>query len=100
MMLHAIGLKCLLPAFSCLQVANQQEIAAGAESEIEIRAASVVAVELLKDAANTKLQQQRGQQGEQQANLLSIQLDWWLWHEGERMRKEHPPHHRTRTIYY
>eukprot|EP00775_Hariotina_reticulata_P004050 gene4050-4297_t len=33
-------------------------------------------------------------------SLLSIQLDWWLWHEGEKMRAQHPPHHRTWTIYY
>lgn len=83
-----------------LQVASQQELPAGSESEIEIRAASVVAVEMLKNAANEKLQPKQSQQGNQEAQLLSIQLDWWLWHEGERLRQEHPPHHRTRTIYY
>ncbi len=30
----------------------------------------------------------------------AIQLDWWLWEVGERERHRHPPHHRTRTIYY
>uniref|UniRef100_A0A383VZK3 Queuosine 5'-phosphate N-glycosylase/hydrolase n=1 Tax=Tetradesmus obliquus TaxID=3088 RepID=A0A383VZK3_TETOB len=104
------------------QVEAKQEVASGSEAEVELRAASIVAVELLKDAANAQLQQ-RQQQGEQQQQqqqqqqqrdaaskeqqpaegapqLLSIQLDWWLWSEGERMRTQHPPHHRTRTIYY
>lgn len=30
----------------------------------------------------------------------AVQLDWWLWHEGERERERHPPHHRTLTIFY
>ncbi|KAF6259077.1 hypothetical protein COO60DRAFT_1270304 [Scenedesmus sp. NREL 46B-D3] len=74
------------------QVEGMQELASGSEAEIELRAASIVAVELLKDAANAQLLQP--------PQLLSIQLDWWLWHEGERMRAQHPPHHRTMTIYY
>jgi hypothetical protein len=83
-------------------------------------------VELLKEAANKQLQQQHArrdssglgekhatnlvqqqQQQQQQSehqthppSLLSIQLDWWLWHEGEKMRAQHPPHHRTWTVYY
>lgn len=76
-----------------LQVDARLEIAAGSSAEVEIRAASIVAVELLKNAANSKLQQQ-------QQPLLSIQLDWWLWAEGERMRAQHPPHHRVWTVYY
>eukprot|EP00879_Flechtneria_rotunda_P010953 GHRR01011445.1.p1 GENE.GHRR01011445.1~~GHRR01011445.1.p1 ORF type:complete len:355 (+),score=124.50 GHRR01011445.1:793-1857(+) len=108
------------------QVDSQHEVVAGSEQELEIRAASVVAVELLTDAVNQRVLQQQqqpeapsaaelqqpshrnqlAQAGLQAVNtqpskqLLSIQLDWWLWEEGERMRAEHPPHHRTWTIYY
>lgn len=91
------------------QVHSGKELPSGSEEEVEIRAASIMAVEQLKHAAN-KLLQQRHEQTQQQEDgdeggersafqLLSIQLDWWLWAEGERMRSEHP-HHKTWTIYY
>lgn len=91
-------LHCMLP----LQVDSGQEIPSGSEEELEIRAASIVAVEQLKDAANKLLQVQHQAEdsGSAEASqLLSIQLDWWLWQEGERMRSDHP-HHKTWTIYY
>ena len=108
-----------LLTYSCclLQVDGKQEIAAGSEEELELRAASIHAVELLRQAVQSEQlaqavhspeqghregQANAGQQQQQQQErqLLSIHLDWWLWEEGERMRKEHPPHHRTWTIYY
>jgi len=97
-------------------VDSKQELAAGCPEESAIRAASIVAVERLKERVNGRLAQQEaaaahqagagrgaapaagGEGGGEQ--LLSIHLDWWLWNEGERMREQHPPHHRTRTIYY
>jgi ATP/maltotriose-dependent transcriptional regulator MalT len=48
------------------QVESKQEVASGSEAEVELRAASIVAVELLKDAANTQLLQRQGQQQQQQ----------------------------------
>jgi hypothetical protein len=30
----------------------------------------------------------------------AVQIDWWLWHQGEKSRHSHPPHHRTMTIFY
>lgn len=30
----------------------------------------------------------------------SVQLDWWLWKQGEANIANHPPHHRTLTIFY
>jgi hypothetical protein len=68
------------------QVESKQEVASGSEAEVELRAASIVAVELLKDAANTQLQQRQQQQqqegrtsqGQQPdagtSQLLSIQV--------------------------
>lgn len=120
---------------SDMQVDSGQIIPSGSEEEIELRAASVLAVEQLKHAANALLQAQHCQgQAQQQEGpsssaavaassaqdaagatersakvssssadevpqLLSIQLDWWLWQEGERERSKHP-HHKTWTIYY
>lgn len=100
----------------CMQVSSGEELPAGSEEELEIRAASIVAVERLKEAANVLLQarstdeQQEGAQqpgtlssqagsSKEAPQLLSVQLDWWLWQEGERVRSEHP-HHKTWTIYY
>lgn len=117
------------------QVDSGQIIPSGSEEEIELRAASVLAVEQLKQAANALLQARHHPgQGQQQGcpsssadapansagdaagvaerstdmpsssaegvpQLLSIQLDWWLWQEGECERSKHP-HHKTWTIYY
>jgi hypothetical protein len=61
----------------------------GSEEEVEIRAATIVAVE--------KLQQSLHRRGR---DLLAIEVDWLLWQWGESMKDEIPPHHRTLTIYY
>lgn len=37
---------------------------------------------------------------ERRMSPYAVQLDWWLWHQGERDRKQHPPHHRTLTVFY
>jgi Potential Queuosine, Q, salvage protein family len=88
------------------QIDAQIELPAGSEGEVEIRAASVVAVERLRDAVEALMQgaaeqqQQQQQEQQQQTKLLSIHLDWALWTQGEKQRDVDPPHHRTRTIYY
>ena len=33
-------------------------------------------------------------------NFLSIHIDYVLWNQGEIMRKDIKPHHRTLTIFY
>jgi hypothetical protein len=85
-----------------MQVESGHELPSGSSEELEIRAASVLAVEQLKQAANKLLsaQHQGHQQGSTAAfQLLSVQLDWWLWQEGERRRSQ-DAHHKTWTIYY
>lgn len=67
-----------------MQVDSKVELPAGSEEECEIRAASIVAVEMLKDLANVELelQQRRLQQGQVQQQqqprcspgVLSIQV--------------------------
>jgi len=66
-------------------------LAAGSAQELEIRAATVQAVELMRAEV---------QRVTQQPLLLSLQIDNLLWERGEAMLAELPPHHRTLTVYY
>ena len=65
---------------------------AGGDAEVEIRAATVQAVEALRAAV------QRERPSCQPP--LAIHLDWRLWALGESARDTLPPHHRTCTIFY
>eukprot|EP01012_Entosiphon_sulcatum_P041562 TRINITY_DN55419_c0_g1_i1.p1 TRINITY_DN55419_c0_g1~~TRINITY_DN55419_c0_g1_i1.p1 ORF type:complete len:330 (-),score=57.11 TRINITY_DN55419_c0_g1_i1:86-1051(-) len=71
------------------KVDAKEEIPAGSEQEIEIRAATVVAVERLRDALA-----KRGQ------TITAVEVDWILWGRGEAQRDSIKPHHRTLTIFY
>ena len=71
------------------RVDSKTEIASGSEEEIEIRAATVVAVE--------KLHQALVGFG---ISVLVIELDWLLWQRGEEAKDQLRPAHRTKTIYY
>ena len=72
------------------QVLGRNEIIAGSAQELEIRAATVQCVEMMKREIIQKNQQP----------LLSLQLDNLLWERGESQLAALPPHHRTLTIYY
>lgn len=65
----------------------QVEIPPGSAWEAEIRAASIVAVEHLREALAVP-------------GLTSVTLDWALWEMGEAQRFTSAPHHRVRTIFY
>lgn len=102
------------------QVDSLQQLQPGSSEEVEIRAATVVAVEHIRQAIASRLAgggddyaRQRAcspSSGRIQAPPASadaaalgptaVQLDWWLWEQGERNRHRHRPHHRTLTIYY
>lgn len=71
------------------KIKNYQEIPYGSEEESEIRGASVLLVE--------KLRQKFSQRG---ININSVEIDWLLWNWGERMKDDILPHHRTLTIFY
>jgi hypothetical protein len=58
--------------------------------EVEIRACSVLAVEIMRE----HLQKQS------ERKVLAIEVDWFLWELGENNLSTLPPHHRTLTIYY
>lgn len=74
----------------CNRIDALEEIPFGSEEEVEIRAATVVAVERLH-----KLLVAKGV-----SNLLVIEVDWLLWQKGEVLKDDLFPHHRTLTIYY
>jgi Queuosine salvage protein len=64
-------------------------LAAGSEEEVEIRAHTVWAVELMRQEL-----QKLGR------TYNAYELDWWLWESSQHMAGEVKPYHRTRTIYY
>ena len=78
-------------------VAARREITAGSEWEVEIRAASVMAVEQLRLAIFKGI---RDVKEKEKTFLAPVQLDWWLWGAGEAVRATAPPHHRTLSIFY
>lgn len=69
------------------QVDLGELIAAGSEEEIEIRAMTIYAVEMLRS-----MLRKNG------VSLTSVELDWILW--GRTRSLESPPHHCTITTYY
>ncbi|EEY70508.1 uncharacterized protein PITG_05926 [Phytophthora infestans T30-4] len=70
-------------------VDSKAEIPAGSEMELEIRAATIQAVELIHKQMVTKGHR-----------LKVIELDWLLWQIGEDNKEDLLPHHRTWSIYY
>ena len=70
------------------RVDNRELIAAGSEEEVEIRAATIWACELLRRAML-----RHGQQ------TTAAEIDLRLWHLGQQAM-DMRPYHRTRTIYY
>ena len=60
------------------------KIEPGSTEEVEIRAMTIQAVELLK----------------YECKKTAIEIDWILWQRGESQQQELQPHHRTETIYY
>ena len=71
------------------KILNKVVLPAGEEEEIEIRAATIIAVNRIQEALANK-----------GVNLLVIEVDWLLWNQGERLLEVMDPHHRTLTTYY
>ncbi len=71
------------------KIDHQEQLAPGCAEEVEIRAATIWACELLRREAE-KLSMQP---------VTAAAIDQWLWHLGQ--DAEHmQPYHRVRTIYY
>lgn len=85
--LHHLGIFEYSDAFA-KAIAARAMIPRGSRWEVEIRSATVWAVEFL-----TAELRRRG------VKLYPLEVDWFLWNESQKI-KMREPHHRTRTIYY
>jgi hypothetical protein len=72
------------------KIRNRQQIPFGSELETEIRAATVISVEKIREKLLS----------EKNVKVLSLEVDWILWNWGEKVKDNIEPHHRTLTIYY
>jgi hypothetical protein len=86
--LRAWGILRYAPSLA-RKVDAQVELAAGSAEEIEIRAATLWAVEFLREELAAR-----------ERALWSIQVDWILWEASQTKRAGMKPYHRVRTIYY
>ncbi|MBS2040366.1 queuosine salvage family protein [bacterium] len=71
------------------RVDRQELLAPGSAQEVEIRAAMVWAVELI-----------RRQMNDLGRTLMAYELDWWFWNLGQSKLPEERPYHRVRTVFY
>lgn len=62
----------------------------GSVMEVELRAAMIQAVEMISE----KLQ------GTEKHKLNSVEVDWFLWQVGEKMKDDLVGHHRVFSIFY
>ncbi len=71
------------------RVDRLEPLEAGSGEEVEIRAATVWAGELMRRALTTRLPW-----------VTALHIDYWLWHEGQTQGPDIKPYHRTRSMYY
>jgi len=71
------------------KVDNMIEIPAGSTQEIEIRANTIWAIELIKEQLKKK-----------NPDVNSVQVDELLWLKGQNKSPDDKPYHRVRTIWY
>jgi hypothetical protein len=86
--LRAFGALVYTPALA-EAVDRKQELPAGSPEEVEIRAATVQAGELLRDALGA-----RGH------HVTSAEVDYLLWTAAQGSLPNDRPYHRTRTVFY
>ncbi len=67
------------------KIQSKEEIKRGSEEELEIRAHTIYAVELLKQELRTR---------------TAMEINDYVWLEGQHKRETDEPYHRTRTIAY
>ncbi len=70
-------------------VDNYTHFAPGSPEEVEIRSATVQAVELMRQSLTNG-----------HGSIPAFKLDWWLWTLGQNDSVREKPYHRTRTIFY
>ncbi len=87
-LLRGVGALVYAPTLA-QQVDSYTLIPAGSPAEVEIRAATLWAVELLRRSL--------AERGEQRT---ASEIDYRIWSESQTKTPGEQPHHRTRTIYY
>ncbi|MEO8084109.1 MAG: queuosine salvage family protein [Ardenticatenales bacterium] len=87
-LLRAQGAIALAPDLAA-RIDAGEELAAGGVEEVEIRAATVVVVEAVRDALASLGRP-----------ISAVELDWRLWQRAEAIRDKLPAHHRVRTVAY
>jgi len=98
--LHDLGLITYSPYLQGV-LARKEYLESGSELEINIRAASIVAVDQLVKVVQSYLIQQ-GRKREA-SRINAVLLDFWLWNKAKEMEKEGKTKvecHRTRSIWY
>lgn len=88
--LRAMGVLTYSDALAA-KIDAKAELPAGGEEEVEIRAATVEAVEKLRKAL---------QSASPAVQLSSVEIDWWLWQRGEEQKDALAPHHKVLTPFY
>lgn len=87
-LLRALGVLVYAPSLAA-HVDSYTPVAAGSEDEIEIRAATVWSVELLRRALASL-----------GITRTASAIDYRLWTESQEKALDERPYHRTRTVYY
>ena len=86
--LRGLGILTYAPSLAA-RIAAREVIPAGSPAEIEIRAATIWACELLRRALAAH-----------DRPLRAFEIDWALWTAGQSLPADTPPYHRTPTIFY
>lgn len=86
--LRRLGILQYSPALS-LKVDNKILLPPGSEEEIEIRANTIWAIEIMKEKLKTKI-----------PDIKSFEIDSCLWLLGQNKSPQDKPYHLTRTIFY
>ena len=71
------------------RIDNQDQLAPGSPEEVEIRASTIGAVDLLATLSRQYVRHYR-----------PFEVDWLLWQLGQSLPADVAPYHRTRTIFY
>ena len=71
------------------QIDAYQPIMANSTQEVELRANTVWAAELIQRRIKNDL-----------PNINALHIDYWFWRQSIQLSTEMEPHHRTRTIFY
>ncbi|CAM9212379.1 unnamed protein product [Heterosigma akashiwo] len=76
------------------------ELPPGSPEEVEIRAATVVAVQQIQQHMVAEAMIIEDKTSGEKGGVTAVEVDWLLWQMGEEVKDEIKPHHRTLTIFY